>query len=123
MILGEDDDPLPWKFRFPDMKKFISIEDPHLHLKQYVTHMRITGLSKVHIIKQFSLSLEGAPIRWYYFLEPYIQVDWEGLCVAFVKQYSLNIQIEASLRDLQNIKQKFNELFADYLVRWRAKLA
>ena len=47
LSLGEDDDPLPQKFRFSDMKKFTCIEDPHLHLKQYVTHMRTTGLSKV----------------------------------------------------------------------------
>ena len=66
------------------MKKFTDIEDPYLHLKQYVTHMRTTGLSKIQIVKQFFLSLKGAPIRWYYFLEAHIQVDWEGLCTAFV---------------------------------------
>lgn len=27
------------------------------------------------------------------------------------------------MRDLQNTKQKFNESFADYLTRWRGKLA
>lgn len=123
LSLGEDDDPLPRKFRFPDMKKFTGIEDPHLHLKQYATHMRTTSLNRSQIIKQFSLSLEGALIIWYYSLEPHVQADWEELCAAFVKQYNLNIQMEASLRDLQNIRQKFNEPFADFLIRWRAKLA
>ena len=33
LSLGEDDDPLPPKFRFLDMKKFTGVEDPHLHLK------------------------------------------------------------------------------------------
>ena len=28
-----------------------------------------------------------------------------------------------SLRDLQNVKQKFNESFSEYLVRWRGKLS
>lgn len=42
LSLGEGDDPLPQKFRFPDMEKFIGVEDPHLYLKQYVTHMRTT---------------------------------------------------------------------------------
>lgn len=82
------------------MKKFTSVEDPHLHLKQYVTHMRITSLNKAQIVKQIPLSLKGAPIRWYYSLESYIQADWEELYATFVKQYSLNIQMEASLRDL-----------------------
>ena len=28
-----------------------------------------------------------------------------------------------SLRDLQNVKQKFNESFVEYLTRWRGKLS
>lgn len=98
--LGEDDDSPPRKFRFPDMKKFTGVKDPYLHLKQYATHMRTTSLNKLQIVKQFPLSLEGAPIRWYYSLESHVQSDWEELCAAFVKQYSLNIQMEAFLRDL-----------------------
>ena len=47
LSLGEDDDPLPQKFKFSDMKKSTGIEDPYLHLKKYVTYMRTTGLSKV----------------------------------------------------------------------------
>ena len=53
----EEDDPLPQKFKFPSMKKYYGTDDPHLHLKQYVTYMKATGLSKAHIVKQFSLSL------------------------------------------------------------------
>ena len=33
-------------FKFPNMKKYSGIDDPHLHLKQYVTYMKATGLSK-----------------------------------------------------------------------------
>ena len=43
--LDGDDDPLPLKFKFLDMKKFNGT-DPHLHLKQFVSHMRLTGLTK-----------------------------------------------------------------------------
>ena len=62
------------------------------------------------------------PIRWYYALDPHVQADWNELCVAFMKQYSLNVQLDVSLRDLQNTKQKYNESFAEYLTRWRKKL-
>ena len=31
--LDEGDDPLPPKFKFPNMKKFTGTDDPHLHLK------------------------------------------------------------------------------------------
>ena len=37
LILDEEDDPLPQKYKFPSMKKYFGTDDPHLHLKQYVT--------------------------------------------------------------------------------------
>ena len=46
LTLDEEDDPLPRKFKFPNMKKYSGTDDPHLHLKQYVTYMKPTGLSK-----------------------------------------------------------------------------
>ena len=65
-------EPLPKKFKFPDMKKYSGTKDPHLHLEQFITHMKTTELTISHIVKQFPLSLEGAPIHWYYSLEPYV---------------------------------------------------
>ena len=98
--LDKGDDPLPLKFKFLNMKKFTGTDDPHLHLKQFATYMKATGLTRAQIVKQFPMSLEGAPVRWYYALEPYVQSDWKELCTAFVKQYSLNIQLAVSLREL-----------------------
>ena len=71
--LYKGDDPLPRKFKFSDMRKYSGNDDPHLHLKQYVTYMSATELTNAQIIKQFPLSLEGALIRWYYSLEQSIQ--------------------------------------------------
>ena len=33
LTLDEEDDPLPLKFKFPNMKKYVGIDDPYLHLK------------------------------------------------------------------------------------------
>ena len=74
--------------------------------------MSATELTNAQITKQFPLSLEGAPIRWYYNLESPVQNDWKELCAAFIQQYSLNTPMDVSLRDLQNVKQKFNESFS-----------
>ena len=60
--LYKGSNPLPRKFKFPDMKKYSGTQDPHLHLKQYVTYLSATELTNAQIIKQFPLSLEGAPI-------------------------------------------------------------
>ena len=84
--------------------------------------MKATGLSKVQITKQFPISLEGAPIQWYYALESHVQANWNEICASFIKQYCLNVQLEVSLRDLQNTRQKYNKSLTDYLTRWREKL-
>ena len=85
LTLNKEDDPLPLKFKFPNMKKYSRIDDPHLHLKQYIAYMKATGLSKTQITKQFPMSLEGTSIQWYYTLDPYIQVDWNELYTTFMK--------------------------------------
>ena len=70
--LDEEDDPLPQKFKFPNMRKYSETDNPHLYLKQYVTYMKATGLTKVQIIKHFPISLEGTLIHWYYALKPHV---------------------------------------------------
>ena len=121
LTLDEKDDPLPRKYKFPNMNKYSGTDDPHLHLKQYVTYMKPTGLSKAQIIKQFSLSLEGAVIKWYYTLDAYVRRDWNELCSIFIEQYGLNSQFEVSLRELQNITQETDESLTYFLTRWREK--
>ena len=63
--LYKGDDRLPWKFKFLDTRKYSGNDSPHFHLKQYVTYMSATELTNAKIIRQFPLSLEGAPI-WSY---------------------------------------------------------
>ena len=100
MTLDEEDDPLPHKYKFPSMKKYSGTDDPHLHLKQYVTYMKPTRLSKAQIVKQFPMSLEWAAIKWYYTLDAYVRRDWNELCSIFIKQYGLNLQFEISFWEL-----------------------
>ena len=57
-----NDHPLPRKFKFPDMSKYSKNDDPHMHLRQYVTYMSAIELSNAQIVKQFPMSLEGAVI-------------------------------------------------------------
>ena len=71
--LYKDNDPLPRKFKFPDMRKYSGNDDPHLYLKQYVTYMSTMELTNAQIVKQFLMSLEGAVINWYYTLDAYVQ--------------------------------------------------
>ena len=67
--LHKCNDPLPRKFKFPDMRKYSGNDDPHLHLKQYVTYMSATELTNAQIVKKFQMSLEETIIQWYYTLD------------------------------------------------------
>ena len=85
--------------------------------------MKAIELSEAQIVKQFSLSLEGAAVKWYYTLDAHVQQDCKELCSAFIKQYGLNAQFEVSLQDLLNTKQGSSEPFTSLLTRWRGKLS
>ena len=50
MDLEKKESLLP-KYQFPSMKKYSGTDDHYLHLKQYVTYMKATGLSKAQIIR------------------------------------------------------------------------
>ena len=51
LSLEREDEPLLQKYKFPNMKKYSGIDDPHLHLKQYVTYMMGTEFSEAQIVK------------------------------------------------------------------------
>ena len=82
--LKEKESLLP-KYQFLNMKKYYGTDDPHLHLKQYVTYMKATGLCKAQIIRQFSIFLEVTVINWYYTLNVHVQQDWNELYSTFIK--------------------------------------
>ena len=70
----------------------------------------------------FGMSLEGAPVVWYHSLEKKVKEDWRELVDAFLKQYVTDLEIDLSLRDLENTKQKQEESFKEYMDRWRSQL-
>ena len=61
-------------------------------------------MSKCQVQKMFRMSLEGAPIVWYHCLERKVSDDWRELAEAFINQYVTNLEIDLSLRDLENTK-------------------
>ena len=55
--LYKGSDPLPKKFKFPNIRKYTGTEDPYLHLKQYMTYLSATELTNAQIIKQLVLHI------------------------------------------------------------------
>ena len=51
LSLEREDEPLPPRYKFPNMKKYSGTDDPHLHLKQYATYIKATELFEAQIVK------------------------------------------------------------------------
>ena len=110
------------QFKMPDMVKFNGNGDPMVHLHQYVSLMSSTRLTKAQVQKIFRMSLEGASVVWYHGLEKKVRNDWKALAEAFLNQYVTDMEIDLSLRDLENTKQRLEESFKEYVDRWRGQL-
>ena len=65
----------------------------------------------------FGMSLKGTPIVWYHSLEKKVKDDWRALAEAFLNQYVTNMEMDMSLRDLENTKQGQGESFKEYVHR------
>nr|XP_023872939.1 uncharacterized protein LOC111985517 [Quercus suber] len=91
------------------------------HLKQYVLAMKPLGLTKEQIILCFPRTLSSVALQWYHSLENAKMNDWNKMAEAFAQQYSYNVQLDLSLRDLETTKQLSNESISDFLMRWRRK--
>ena len=84
--------------------------------------MSATGLSKRQVLKMFGMSLKEAPIVWYHSLEKKVKDDGRALAEAFLNQYVTDMEIDMSLRDLENTKQEQEESFKEYVDHWRSQL-
>ena len=84
--------------------------------------MSATGLSKCQVLKMFGMSVEGAPVVWYHSLEKKVNDDWRALAEVFLNQYVTDMEMDMSLRDLENTKQGQGESFKEYVDRWRSQL-
>lgn len=115
--------PLPPKFKISELVKFDGTEEPKCHLRQFKSAMELLGLSHNQMAHAFPLSLVGLALRWFHSIESGKMKIWEDIVREFVLQYSYNSFADVTLRDLEITKQKSNEVFSEFIVRWRRKAA
>ena len=65
--------------------------------------------------------MAGSTSNWYYTLNVGQTKNWGELVEIFIDQFSYNTMIDVTLRDLEMTRQRENETFSEFLVRWRAK--
>lgn len=81
------------------------------------------GIKEEAMAHLFHESLSGPALQWFLTLEPAKKRTWEDIGTAFVAQYDFNVDLKMTTRELENTKMGEKESFADFVKRWRAKVA
>jgi hypothetical protein len=86
------------------------------HTGQFLAHVNDVGITDVHKIRMFPLSLTGAAFNWFTSLPPNSIDSWVSLEHKF-HDYFYNGEVELRLSDLTSLRQKYIKTVSDYL-RW-----
>ena len=97
---------LPSKFRMPEIKRYMVIGCPRIHLRLYSTIMRAHGLDEAHMVMLFPMSLSGATQRWFASFDVSRHQTWDDLAQEFLRQFAFNTIIDVSRRELEALRQR-----------------
>ena len=114
---------LPVEFCMPDIERYTGIGCPRIYLQVYNVVMRGLILDEAQMIMIFPLSLSGAAQRWFTSLDPSRRRTWADLGQEFIRQYSFNIVVEVSRRELEALRQRPDESVTSFISCWREKIA
>jgi hypothetical protein len=76
------------------------------------------GITDVHKIRMFLLSLTRAAFNWFTSLPPNLIDSWVSLEQKF-DDYFYNGEVQLRLSDLTYLRQKYTETISDYLRQFR----
>jgi hypothetical protein len=112
----------PRGFQVPDLAKFMGDDSKttYEHIGQFLAQVNDVGITDVHKIRMFPLSLIGAAFNWFTSLPPNSIDSWVSLEQKF-HDYFYNGEVELRLSDLMPLRQKYTEIVSDYL-RWFRKV-
>ena len=108
---------LPTEFRMSEIDRYTGIDYLRIHIRIYSTIMRAYGLDETQLIVLFPLSLSGATQHWYASLDSSHHKTWEDLAQEFILQFTFNIVIDVSRRELDALRQGFDESVSSFISR------
>jgi hypothetical protein len=110
--------PDPQGFWVPDLAQFTGddAKTTYEHIGQFLEQVNNVGITDVHTIRIFLLSLTGAAFNWFTFLPPISIYSWVSLEQKFHDSF-YNGGVELRLSNLMSLRQKYTETISDYL-RW-----
>ncbi|XP_075667350.1 uncharacterized protein LOC142636942 [Castanea sativa] len=118
--------PFPAEFKISDIDKFDGTGDPELHIRKFLmmAGTGVTGgLRDDQKAYAFPTSLTGNAERWYRSSNAKNTKTWDELQKEFMKHFSYKIHLDVTLRDLETTRQKPNETFSEFIVRWKQTAA
>jgi hypothetical protein len=100
----------------PDFAKFNGDDSKNIyeHIGQILAQINDVGITDVHRIRLFPLSLSGIGFNWFTSLAPNSIETWVVLEQKF-HEYFYNGEVEPRLSDLTAVRQKYNETMPEYL--------
>jgi hypothetical protein len=110
----------PRGFRVPDFMKFIGDDarTTYKHVGQFLAQVSDAGITNVHKVKLFPLSLSGTTFNSFTSLAPNFVNTWAGL-EERLHEYFYNRETELKLLDLTAIRQKYTESVTEYVKCFR----
>jgi hypothetical protein len=112
--------PYPRGFRVPDLAKFTGDDDKttYEHIGQFLAQVNDVGITDVHKIRMFPLSLTGVAFNWSTSLPPNSIDSWVSLEQKF-HDYFYSGEVELRISDLTSLRQKYTKTISDYLRQFR----
>jgi hypothetical protein len=112
--------PYPRDFRVPDFAKFTGDDTrtTYEHMGQFLVQVNDIGITDIHKVRLFPLSLSSTTFNWFTSLAPGSINSWPCLEQKF-HDYFYNKEVELRLFDLTVVRQKYNESVSEYLKRFR----
>jgi hypothetical protein len=110
--------PYPQGFQVLDLAKFMGddAKTTYEHVGQFLAQVNDVGITNVHKIRMFPLSLTGVAFNWFTSLPPNSIDSWAILEQKF-HDYFFDGEVKLRLSDLTSLRHKYTETISDYL-KW-----
>jgi hypothetical protein len=103
--------PYPWGFRVLDFTRFNDDDTgtTHEHIGQFLVQVNDIGITDVHKVRLFPLSLSRMTFNWFTSLGPNSVDNWQTLEQRF-HDYFYNGEVELRLSDLTVVRKNIMKL-------------
>jgi hypothetical protein len=107
-------------FKVPDFVKFTGddVRTTYEHVRQFLAQVSDPGITDVHKVKLFPLSMSSTAFNWFISLAPNSVATWADVEGKF-HEYFYNGETELKLSDLTMVRQKYTKIVAKYVKRFR----